>query len=74
MRRVDRATVKAIELTAPGTCKTDKRALYKQLQNGQIFSAFDEQNHEIIWKKMLSIFTDRLIPFLFNFFKNVNYL
>jgi hypothetical protein len=74
MRRVDRVTVKALELTAPGACRTDMRALYEQVRSGQIFGAFNEQDREVAWRGVLSVSTDRLIPSLYSFFEDVNYL
>ena len=40
MQKVDRVTVKALELTAPGACKADFQALYGKVRSGQIFGAF----------------------------------
>jgi Protein of unknown function (DUF3723) len=74
MRKVDRPTVKALELTAPGACRADFEALYGKLRKGQIFGAFDEQGREDIWGRVLSASTDRLIPSLFGFFEDLNYL
>ena len=74
MRKVDRATVKALELTAPGACKADRDALYGQLKSGTIFGAFHEGDREEIWSNVLSVSTNRLIPSLFSFFQDVHYL
>ncbi|TAQ83758.1 hypothetical protein B7494_g7918 [Chlorociboria aeruginascens] len=74
MQKVDRATVKALELTAPGACKADFHALYGKLRSGQIFGAFDEQDREDIWSRLLSASVDSLIPSLFSFFEDLNYL
>jgi hypothetical protein len=74
MRKVDRVTVKILELTAPGACRADMQTLHRQLQSGQIFGAFNEQEREIIWRQILSFFTDRLISSLYSFFEDVNYL
>ena len=74
MRRVDRASVKAVELKAPGACRADMTRLHKQLQNGQIFSGFGEEARAEIWRGMLLVSTNRLIPSLYSFFEDVNYL
>jgi hypothetical protein len=74
MKRVDRATVKAIELTAPGACRADAEVLYGKLRSGRIFGAFDEQEREAIWIEVLRVSTDCLIPSLYSFFEDLNYL
>jgi hypothetical protein len=74
MRKLDRVTVKALEDKAPDACKADRRALYEQLQRDQILGAFNREDRETIWRKVLSVSTDRLIPSLYTFFEDVNYL
>ncbi|KAH7108729.1 hypothetical protein B0J11DRAFT_241648 [Dendryphion nanum] len=74
MRKVDRATVKALELTAPGACRTDFQALHGKVRCGQILGAFSERDREAIWSKVLSATVDRLVPSLFSFFEDLNYL
>ncbi|KAH7111054.1 hypothetical protein B0J11DRAFT_473541 [Dendryphion nanum] len=74
MRKVDRATVKALELTAPGACRTDFKALIGKVRRGQILGAFSEGDREAIWSRVLSATIDRLVPSLFSFFEDLNYL
>jgi hypothetical protein len=74
MLKVDRASVKALELTAPGSCKADSLTISRQLRNGEIFGKSSQRERELIWSEMLSISTDRLIPSLFSFFEDGNYL
>ena len=74
MQKVDRATVRALELTAPGACRSDAQLLYGKLRSGQIFGAFSEQDRESIWSEVLAISKDRLIPSLFSLFEDINYL
>jgi hypothetical protein len=74
MQKVDRATVKALELMAPGACKADFQALYSKVRNGQILSAFSERDREDIWSRVLSATVNRLVPSLFSFFEDLNYL
>lgn len=74
MMKVNRADVKALELKAPGACTADRVSLYGQLRAGKILSAFTDQEREIIWTRILSASTDRLIPSLSSFFADVNYL
>jgi hypothetical protein len=74
MQRVDRATVKALELTAPGACRADFQALYGKVRSGQILGAFSERDREDIWSRVLSATVDRLVPSLFSYFEDFNYL
>ena len=74
MHKLDSITIKAIELTAPGACSRDAAILYNKLKKGQIFGAFNEQEREEIWGRVLAVSQGRLIPSLFSFFKDLNYL
>ncbi|KAH9208266.1 hypothetical protein DL95DRAFT_395437, partial [Leptodontidium sp. 2 PMI_412] len=57
LRRIDTATVKALEGRAPG---------------GKIFSAFSNREREIIYERLKMI--DGLVPSLFTFFRDIQYL
>ena len=72
MSRIDKATVKSLELKAPRSSKHDADILYGQLRSGKIFSAFNEQERDMIWDRLQRI--DGLIPSLYTFFKDVQYL
>jgi hypothetical protein len=74
MKKLDRHTVKAVELTAPGACRQEEQKLYKMVQKGQIFGGFDEKEREEIWRRVLAVSRDQLIPSLFSFFADINYL
>jgi hypothetical protein len=74
LKRLDRPTVKAVELTAPGACRREEENLHSMLQKGQIFGNFDEEEREEIWRRVLDISRDWLIPSLFSFFADINYL
>ena len=74
MLKVDRATIKALQHTAPGACKEDAEILYGKLQNGKIFSGFCEADWEAIWQRILSTSKDCLIPSFTSLFQDVNYL
>ena len=43
MQLVDRATVEAVELTAPRASKKDAQKLLGQIQSGEIFGAFNRK-------------------------------
>jgi hypothetical protein len=66
--------VEAVELTAPGACNTDRKNLYGQLRSRKIFGAFNDQEGEAIWERLLSISVDRLIPSFYSYFEDINYL
>ncbi|KAJ9651436.1 hypothetical protein H2201_009273 [Coniosporium apollinis] len=72
MQKVDQATVKALELTAPGVSRADAQAVWRLLQGGQIFSNFSIQEREAIWDQVRSI--EGLIPTLSSFFNDHKYL
>jgi hypothetical protein len=74
MQKMDRSTVKALELTAPGACRADFQALYGKVRSGQILGAFSERDREDIWDRVLSATVDCLVPSLFSFFEDLNYL
>ena len=74
MKKLDRHTVKAVELTAPGACRQEEQKLYEMVQKGRIFGGFDEKEREEIWRRVLAVSRDQLIPSLFSFFADINYL
>jgi hypothetical protein len=74
MRKVTRADVKALELKAPGACRADAADLYGPVKKGVILGAFNEQEREAIWEKLLQATRDQLFPSLFSFFEDLNYL
>ncbi|KAJ6437507.1 hypothetical protein O9K51_10066 [Purpureocillium lavendulum] len=74
MGRLDRATVLALELTAPGACEKDAQVLYGRVRSGEILSAFGEREREAIWTRLCSATVDCLVPSLFGLFENLKYL
>ncbi|KAH6670148.1 hypothetical protein B0J14DRAFT_112537 [Halenospora varia] len=72
MRRIDPATVKAIELRAPRASTKDAKILRSQLRGGKIFSAFSDHERDEIWSR-LQMF-EGLVPSLFTLFRNIPYL
>jgi hypothetical protein len=74
MKRLDKQSVLALELNAPGACQKDARALYGQVHEGEILSAFSQAERERIWSKICSATTECLIPTLGGFFNDLNYI
>ncbi|KAK5525365.1 hypothetical protein LTR07_002517 [Exophiala xenobiotica] len=73
LQKVDEATVKALELMAPGACRADARTLRCQLDSGQIFGAFNGREREEIWVRVLDFTSDRLVPTFSSFFEDLNW-
>lgn len=72
MQRIDEATVKALELTAPGVSTRDADDVRPKILGGQIFSAFSERERKDIWTRLETV--DSLIPSLYTFFGDIDYL
>ena len=72
MGRLDRVTVKAVELTAPRASTQDAEALRRQLLSGEIFSAFSLQEREGIYSRLQAI--DGLVPSFFSLFRDYHCL
>ena len=71
MERVDQATVKALELTAPWASTLDAKVLRGKVLGGKIFCSFSQQEGEGIWARLQAIHD--LIPSLFTFFEDFKY-
>ncbi|KAF1970799.1 hypothetical protein BU23DRAFT_537524 [Bimuria novae-zelandiae CBS 107.79] len=74
MKRLDRRTVEAMELSAPASDERDATRLYGELRDGKIFGAFNHREREAIWQNVLAVSADRLIPSLRSFFEDLKYL
>ena len=74
MKRLDKQSVLALELKAPGACQKVARGLYGRVHGGEILSAFSQSERELIWSKICSATTERLIPSLRGFFNDINYI
>ncbi|KAI9769847.1 MAG: hypothetical protein M1840_003841 [Geoglossum simile] len=72
LRKVDQATVKALELRAPQTSTLDAASLRSQILGGQVFSAFSDHERQDIWERVQLV--EGVIPSLFTFFKDILYL
>jgi hypothetical protein len=71
-QRVDRVTVKAVELIAPGVLTLDAEFLRDPVLRGSIFSDFSKQERAIIWENIL-VFKG-IIPSLYTFFQDIHFL
>ena len=74
MAKLDRTTVKALELTAPGASAKEAKDLHSRIQSGQLFSAFNDAERQMIWSRLCDATTDCLVPSLYAYFENLKYL
>ena len=65
-------TVKTVELRAPGVSTLDAKFLGGRILGGIIFSDFNRQEREIIWKNIVEF--KGIIPSLFTFFQDLKLL
>jgi len=72
MERIDLATVEALQLRAPASSTMDRHILNRMMEEGEIFSNFNNEEVEVIWNR-LGLVTD-IIPTLHSFFKDTWYL
>jgi hypothetical protein len=72
MQELDYATVKALELKAPGAATSDAVSLFHQLKSGEIFGAFSMDYRMKIWARLQA--TDGLVPTLWTFFEHFKYM
>lgn len=71
-QRIDKTTVKTVELRAPGVSTLDARYLQGQVLGGAIFSGFSTQERAIIWGNILAF--KGIIPSLSKFFQDMHLL
>ena len=71
-QRVDKVTVRAVELRAPGVSTLDAQFLRGQVLGGAIFSGFSDQERAIIWEKIRAF--KGIIPSLSKFFQDIHLL
>jgi hypothetical protein len=72
LRNIDSATVKALEQRAPRASTADAQLLRNQMRGGQIFNAFSDGERDKIWDRLQMV--DGIVPSLFTFFRDVQYL
>ncbi|KAH8674847.1 hypothetical protein BGZ60DRAFT_526787 [Tricladium varicosporioides] len=71
-QRVDTVTVKDVELRAPAASTLDAEYLRGKILGGAIFSGFNAQERDIIWKNILAF--KGIIPSLSKFFQDIHLL
>ncbi|KAJ5110830.1 hypothetical protein N7532_001365 [Penicillium argentinense] len=74
MYRLDAASVRALELKAPGACDGEARGLYGRVCAGEILSAFSGEQRQAIWSRIRAATVDCLVPSLSGFFNNLKHL
>lgn len=75
MAKIDIDTVEALQLKAPAASAADARAIKGMILSGEAFSLLTEPERTALWERMSSHDAcDGIIPSLFTFFRDVNYL
>lgn len=72
MRKVDHATIKALEIQAPGASSTDAMSLFRALKRGEVFGAFSLDERMKIWARLHT--TEGFVPILWAYFENFKYI
>ena len=70
--QVDRVTVKALELKAPGRSTSDTMTLFLKLKTGEIFGVFNMDRRMEIWARLQT--WEGLVPTLRTFFESFKYI
>ncbi|KAJ3499714.1 hypothetical protein NLG97_g109 [Lecanicillium saksenae] len=74
MRKLDRSSVQALQLKAPGSCEKQARRLRARIRSGDILGAFSESERENIWSNLQAATVDCTVPSLHGFFQDRKYL
>lgn len=72
MKKIDRDTIDALQLLAPGKSRTDGKTACGLVLSGQAFAEFSDEERRIIWDRMKDF--DGLVPSLYTFFEDFKYL
>lgn len=72
LKKIDADTVDALQLLAPGKCRSDAQKARGLVLGGQVFAGFDDEERRLIWNHMQEF--DGLIPSLYTFFEDFKYL
>jgi hypothetical protein len=72
LQKVDKSTVKALELRAPGVSALDAQFLRYRILGGAIFSGFSVEERAVICGNILAF--KGIIPSLFKFFQDIHFL
>lgn len=74
MRKLDRSSLEALQLTAPGACEKQARDLHARIRSGDILGAFTEAEREKIWSNIYDATIDYTVPSLHSFFEDRKYI
>ena len=72
MMKIDHHTVKKLELMAPGVSREDARTVHGWVLSGEVLGEFSEAERSRMWERLKQF--DGLIPSLYTFFRDVEYL
>ncbi|OAA45714.1 hypothetical protein ISF_09582 [Cordyceps fumosorosea ARSEF 2679] len=74
MMKLDRTSLEALQLKAPGACEKHARDLHARVRSGDILGAFNEAERERIWSKIRDATVDCTVPSLNSFFEDRKYI
>ncbi|KAH7113517.1 hypothetical protein EDB81DRAFT_617215, partial [Dactylonectria macrodidyma] len=74
MAMFDVNSLRAFDGTAPGANEEDRYRLNGLVMNRQILASFHDDDRRRIWENICSATKDRVVPTLWGFFNNLNYL
>ncbi|KAM3563043.1 hypothetical protein ARSEF4850_002510 [Beauveria asiatica] len=74
MMKLDRTSLEALQMKAPGACEKQARDLYARVRSGDILGAFNEAERERIWSKIYDATVDCTVPSLHSFFEDRKYI
>ncbi|KAH7303123.1 hypothetical protein B0I35DRAFT_340040, partial [Stachybotrys elegans] len=73
MQHLDVASLRVLELKAPGACEAEAQVLYSRVCSGEILGAFDNERRQTIWRRICSETVHCLVPSLTGFFSDLTH-
>lgn len=74
LKKLDAASIRALELHAPGACEAEASKLRDRVRNGEIFGGFDAEERQVLWSNVCSETVDCLVPSLLGFFDDLKHI
>lgn len=74
MERLDRPSILALQLKAPGACEKEARGLEFRINSDEILTRLTALEKKEIWDKLCKATVDCLVPSLYSFFEDLKYL
>lgn len=74
MERLDRPSILALQLKAPGACEKEARELELRIDSVEILTSFTALERKQIWNNLCKATVDCLVPSLHSFFEDLKYM